>query len=160
MKFTTNHLKHRHLSPFFINNNFRYCLELDKMCQIGKTYFLLLCVVILTIITQSECSNCSDEYKPICAKNYENNETIRFANECWMNSMNKGFQKLDDESDCTKFENTGCAFKCSSEENKVCAYNESEYQTFTNYFQLTSKNCNSPKVWAVTTKGECKKNTY
>lgn len=96
-----------------------------------------------------KCINyCNDKYNPICAKN--DTYTLRFVNDCKMQYENcrsdSKFKKLiEDEEECKKFENSGCAFKCSSEPKEICAYNGDEYKEFVNPCQMISANCKTSK---------------
>lgn len=117
------------------------------IADLGK-YFIIITLIASLAESDDKCTNCSDKkYNPICAQSDSN--TIRFVNECWMdyenNRSGSNFKKLNIEDDCTRFENTGCAFKCSSEPNEVCAYNGDEYREFVNSCQMISVNCRNPK---------------
>lgn len=118
------------------------------MIQVGKYVLLISCIAFA--VGEDKCTNyCNDEYNPICVQN--DKHTIRFVNDCRMGyencrSSEPKFKKLTDDEACKKFENTGCAFKCSSEPKEVCASNGGdEYKEFVNTCQMTSVNCNTSK---------------
>lgn len=155
------------------------------MSFLRKLMFLSF-IVSISFVEAAEnekCINfCNDKYNPVCAK--RENDVVKFANDCWMGYENcksdtkLKFTKLPDNEACAKFENTGCAIKCSSEPKEVCAHNGVEYKEFVNNCQMSSANCQNPKsklkieetiqtttnvyllsVWAVAYYGKCK-STY
>lgn len=120
------------------------------MIGLGSCFIFIFA---LTKLTESAVPNnctiyCDNIFKPICAQSDSN--TFRFVNECFMGYENcrsgSNFKKVNDDNEaCTKFENTGCAFKCSSKPEEVCAFNEDEYKEFVNTCQMISINCNTDK---------------
>lgn len=121
------------------------------MIGLGRCLVFLFALTKLTESADAETQNCpincNNIYKPICAQH--DFSTFRFVNDCFMGYENcrsgSNFKKLDDDEPCAKFENTGCAFKCSSKAEEMCAFNGDEYKEFVNSCQMISMNCNSSK---------------
>lgn len=112
------------------------------MMALGKCFIFAIAMSSFAMGVDKCTNYCNNIYKPICAQSDQILPnllmTIKFVNDCFMGLANC-------RSACSKFENTGCVFKCSSEPQEICAYNGEEYKDFVNPCEMKAVNCNTSK---------------